>query len=88
MECMGRNEIKMVSRIFTLSLMLAHPNLLLAAPSVPEPTTEAIRLQPCMPNSRSQHNEALRSSFTRTQCAYRQAAIKELECPLEEDNVE
>ena len=72
--------------------MLARPNLLLAAPSVPvhaltEPTTEAKRLQPCMPASRSQHDKALRSSFTRTQYACRQVAIKELECPWEEDKV-
>ena len=82
----------MVSRIFSLSLMLTRLNLLLAAPSVPvhaltEPTTEAKRFQPCMPTSRSQHDKALRSSFTCTQYAYRQAAIKELEYPLEEDKV-
>ena len=48
MKCMamGRNEIRMVSRIFSLSLTLARLNLLLAAPSVPVhsltgPTTEA-----------------------------------------------
>ena len=75
---------------FSLSLTLARPNLLLVAPSVPvhtltEPTTEAKLLQPCMPTSRSQHNKALCSSFLRTQCVYRQTAIKELECPLEED---
>ena len=37
--------------------------------------------------SRSQHDKALHSSFTRAQYAYRQAAVKELEGPLEEDKV-
>ena len=72
--------------ILSLSLTLACPNLQPAAPSVSVPALTK-QFQPCMPTSRSQHNKALHSSFTRAQYSYRQAAIKELEGPLEEDEV-
>ena len=58
-----------VFSLFSPSLTMAGPNLLLAAPSMPvytlaEPATEAKHLQPCMPTSRSQHDKALCSLFT------------------------
>ena len=73
----GQEQVEQngVLQSFQSVIDLGSPNLLLAAPSMPvhdltEPTTEAKQLQPCMPTSRSQHDKALCSSFTRTQYAY------------------
>ena len=77
--------------LFSLSLTLAYPNLLLAAPSTCQ----------CLPYNWSKkkltlyahqpvlaHQGTAQYIYTCAWYAYRQEAIKEFECPLEEDKVQ